>query len=224
LAPEIVGTFHRNVAKEKRTIEFFSIGEPLFEEIIKSFSEQFAGRTYAISFHSSKIGSSWSGFEVSYFAEPNLSEIENNIGMVNRAQEIFSTPKESLYFDVNGKLSDKLDFLKDLKYELCDFKNNDWKDLSSDELDGYFQDQESSWESVLKVIQKESQIEAHRFFNELIGDEILYKTQSIDEDIRVVRQINAKERKEEIEEWIKLKDSISQWKVRLDSIGFWSIN
>ena len=116
------------------------------------------------------------------------------------------------------------DFLKDLKYELCDFKNNDWKDLSSDELDGYFQDQESSWESVLKVIQKESQIEAHRFFNELIGDEILYKTQSIDEDIRVVRQINAKERKEEIEEWIKLKNSISQWKVRLDSIGFWSIN
>ena len=144
--------------------------------------------------------------------------------MVNRAQEIFSIPKESLYFDVNGKLSDKLDFFKDLKYELCDFENNDWKDLSSDELDSYFQDQESSWESVLEVIQKESQIEAHRFFNELIGNEILYKTQSIDEDIRVVRQINAKERKEEIEEWIKLKDSISQWKVRLDSIGFWSVN
>ena len=113
--------------------------------------------------------------------------------------------------------------MKDLKYELCDFNYNDWKDLSSDELDGYFQDQESSWESVLKVIQKESQIEAHRFFNELISNEILYKTQSIDEDIRVVRQINAKERKEEIEEWIKLKDSISKWKVRLDSIGFWSV-
>jgi ATP-dependent helicase HepA len=224
LAPIIEGTFHRNVAKENRTIEFFSIGEPLFEEIIKSFSEQFTGRTYAISFDSPKIKKSWTGFELSYFAEPNLSEIQENIGTTNQAKEIFSIPKEYIYFDISGTLIETIDWLKDLKRELCDFNNSAWKDLSSDELDAYFIDANLNLDLALKAIKIESEDKAIKVFEDIIGKQIANRVKLIDENIRIVQIINSDEREEEIKDWIKLKDSILKWKVRLDSIGFLAIN
>src|SRR5262249_23278662 len=66
--PNRRGTFYRNVAQGRPDLNFFNVGNPLFDAIVNSLSDDIFGRVYAIEVELPGKAS-WNGFELLFYPD-----------------------------------------------------------------------------------------------------------------------------------------------------------
>src|SRR6185503_16260534 len=99
------GTFRREIAQQRPELNFFTVGNELFDAVIESLTSHPTGRTYAIA---SKIPKRkpWIGFEFIFSATPDVDVLGDNHGLLNQALSVFTERPVHLYFSVDGEYAD----------------------------------------------------------------------------------------------------------------------
>jgi ATP-dependent helicase HepA len=94
-----VGTFSRQVARVRRDKEFFCFGNALFDAVSRASRTRAMGRSYAVStarmaFPISVV------FDIQVFAEPDLTSIDGDYGLINRARLVIDGRRIGVQMDL----------------------------------------------------------------------------------------------------------------------------
>jgi ATP-dependent helicase HepA len=129
-----VGTFQRAIAQQRRDIEFFTYGNPLFDAVVSALGQRLTGRTYAIACRAPGA-QSFVGLEVIVAARPKLDAIAVPPSLLNLAEAIFGTRRLPLFVPLNPGQTVDRDHLGKLRTSLS-LKGDGprWRDLTGDEV------------------------------------------------------------------------------------------
>ncbi len=125
--PIFKGTFYRKVAQARPDLQFFNIGNPLFDAVISSLKRDLSGRLYAIEVHQPGVNP-WIGFELIFcvrFSDRDSTVPEMSFKIATRPLHLFYTLDGEPYSNSDGLLL----LRTSLKAE---DKNKSWINLTGD--------------------------------------------------------------------------------------------
>jgi ATP-dependent helicase HepA len=200
------GTFRRAIAEQRIDLDYFTLGQPLFEAIYHSLHVEAVGRTYAIKIKRSDIDKNWSGFEYIFNPKPKTSNLGDNIGLQNRARQFFNFRTIHVFCDFNGLIANNSEELLTIRQSIKQqHKDKTWQNLTDKDkknLDGPSQLNKDffDWRTIVE----------HNF---KIAKNHAYQ------NIRIIDSASSY-----IQPLLDLQNSISNWDLELDSIGYLSLN
>lgn len=129
------GTFLRATAQERRDVEFFTYGNPLFDAVIASLGQRLTGRTYAIACRAPGVPA-FTGLEVIVAARPKLDPSQVSPSLVNLIEAIFGSRRIPLFVPLLEDQAADSAVLGTLRTSLSVLGDGPrWRDLSADEVD-----------------------------------------------------------------------------------------
>ena len=217
------GSFRRSIAQKRVDLDYFGLGNGLFEAIYHSLYAESLGRTYAIEVNRPEIPRKWLGFEFIFYPSPNVECLGGNSGLINQARQYFNFKPVHIFCSHDGN-TEGSDRLRSIRQSLThEGKSKVWQNFTgakANDLAELFQ--KTSWEdSILNnsLLAKKSALDECKE----------YVTPVIDEALEVLRmQINNVQNLETNSVYVQplrdLEQSISEWDLELDSLGFFALN
>jgi ATP-dependent helicase HepA len=219
------GTFRREIAQQRPELNFFSIGNELFDAVIDSLTQHPTGRTYAIACTIAKR-KPWIGFEFVFNAFADLDVLGDNLGLVNQARSIFTVRPEHLFFTVDGEYADDQPGLLHTRQFLpLDGKNRTWWNLTKDRsrlLPQAIGNQD--WQQLLLNLHEKAHFKAHQLLQDRLEERIKAETNRIREALRQAQSESGSSAHDEMKDLQLLALSLAGWNTKLDGLGFLSIN
>lgn len=222
------GTFRRAIAQQRIDLEYFVLGNPLFEAIYHSLHVEAIGRTYAIEITKPDIEKKWAGFEYVFHARPNLAALGSNLGLQNRARQYFNFRPVHVFCGLKGTIVEDADYLLAIRQSLRhDDKDKLWHNFTGHRANQLATLVASSlkspdWQSTVEENCTVAKSYAHQscaqFVTPIVGEVISV----LESQIANVRHIDADSKY--IQPLMDLRDAISDWDLELDAIGFLSLN
>jgi len=219
------GTFRRSIAQNRLDLQFFNVGNPFFDAVLRSLSTEATGRTYAIKCDVPDH-SPWLGFEFIFRAEPNTKKLDGNYGMINRAGEIISLRPTSIFVGSDGTFYEDTDDLlrvrRSLKKETHGIK---WWNLVDDRaqvLADSFGDRD--WQNTVFKLFRLAKGKASGMMEERLSETVPAHLEQIREMIRQAESLGEFSDPSEVRPYYDLIKAVEEWEVTLDSVGFMAIN
>ena len=219
------GTFRREIAQQRPELNFFTVGNELFDAVVESLSQHPTGRNYAIACTIPKH-KPWIGFEFIFYATMDLEILGDNLGLINQAQSLFAMRPVHLYFSADGAYSDDQVGLLRARQSLdLNGKNRTWWNLTKDRsrlmaLAVGNQD----WQQLLLNLHEQAHIKAYQLLKERLEGRIKTESNRIQEAVRQLQHEHDTSAQDEINCLKLLALSIANWNTKLDGLGFFSIN
>jgi len=225
LLAERKGTFLRHIAQQRPDLNFFNIGNPLFDAVIESLNLHPTGRVYAIDC-TIRGRNPWKGFEFVFYATPDLRVIDKYYGLMNQAREIFTARPIHLFYKYDGAYEEDAQWLLELRHSLRrDNKGSTWQNLTKERaqlLQLTVGDRD--WQQLVIELQEDAKIKAHELFQRRLERELEPGKKRLAELMRQERQQNIFSDNGETIALTLLLKAISDWRVELDSLGFLAVN
>jgi hypothetical protein len=219
------GTFLREVAQQRPELNFFNVGNPFFDAVIRSLLMHTTGRTYALACCLAGY-EPWMGFEYVFFVVPDLKPLANNYGLVNQALSLFTAPPLHLFCDGEGYFTDRDRELLTIRSKLKpEHKDRSWWNLTKEKsrlLPQAFGQRE--WSDAVSHTYQLAKNRARHLFQQRLSLTLEAEPVRIAEQIRQAKGQPERLTENEIEALRLLLDSITNWNVELDSLGFLSVN
>jgi ATP-dependent helicase HepA len=222
------GTFRRAIAQQRIDLEYFVLGNPLFEAIYHSLHVEAIGRTYAIEITKPDIEKKWAGFEYVFHARPNLTALGSNLGLQNRARQYFNFRPVHVFCTLKGTIVEDADYLLAIRKSLKQAdKEKLWHNFTghrANKLAALVANSLKSpdWQSTVEencIIAKSYAYQCcAQFVTPIVGEAITV----LESQITNVRHIDAESKY--IRPLMELRNAISDWNLELDAIGFLSLN
>ena len=222
---EYKGTFRREIAQQRPELNFFSIGNELFDAVIESLTQHPTGRTYAIACSIAKR-KPWIGFEFVFYPTADLDVLGENLGLINQARSLFNASPIHLFFSVDGEYEDDQPGLLQTRQSLGpDGKNRTWWNLTKDRsrlLPQAVGNQD--WHQLLLNLHEKAHFKAHQLLQSRLEGRIEAEGHRIREALRRAKRESDEAVQDEIKDLQLLALSLGGWITKLDGLGFFSIN
>lgn len=219
------GCFRRNIAREKPHLNFFQIGNPLFDAVISSLNLHPTGRTYALDCKTNEY-CRWAGLEFIFRAAFNPNENRGLWGLTNQARSLFTFMPVHFFFGINGKYESSGDKLLQIRQSLrLQDKGFNWYNLTKENasiLPSLIKD--NDWQSFVLSTFEEAKQMARSYFAGRLEREIHVEVKRLREMMESIRILREKTADAEIEVLQNLIAAIENWHLELDAIGFLGVN
>jgi ATP-dependent helicase HepA len=217
------GTFRRTIAQRRPRLEFFSVGNPLFDAVIRSLSLHATGRVYAV--ECLVPGAEpWIGFEFVFTAAPNRQLLEGNAGLLNQAEAAFARARPvHLFYGTDGTLVQNTERLLGIRTQLAHAQEGvSWWDLASRNTEALLSAVGTAdWQDVLVGLHGAAAAEAKA----RLSADLLW---SLTADSESIAESRARaEREGAVDECSALNllaRAIAEWRVVLDGVGLFCVN
>ena len=222
------GTFRRSIAQQRVDLEYFSIGNPLFEAIYHSLHVEAIGRTYAIEITRPSIEKKWVGFEYVFHARPNVAALGTNLGLQNSARQYFNFRPIHVFCDLKGAIVQDSDYLlairKSLKHDDKDKFWHNFTGLRANQLATLIAKslKSSDWQTTVEENSTVAKNYAHQSCVQFVAPVVGEVIAVLDSQIANVLHIDTDSCY--IQPLVDLRNAISEWDLELDAIGFLSLN
>jgi hypothetical protein len=223
------GTFRRSIAQQRPTLHFFSIGDPLFDAVIRSLDVQVTGRTYAIEC-SAPDAELWSGFEFTFLATPDLAALADWPGLANQARGTFLPKATRVFVSLDGTIDRNDEALLAVRRR-CEFRNHGttWWDLSGVDKASLLRAAVGGrdWQDTLLGLHEIAQHEAQTRILARRGDDLRTEIARL---LDAERQLTALALRgdqgaaADAEAMKRVRLAVNNWRPGLDSVGFLSVN
>jgi len=225
--PRRKGTFRRATAQLRPDIDFFTVGNELFDAVVRSMPEDGIGRTFAVECVVPGTAP-WLGLEVVLEAVPQISAFANNApGLANRARQLICTRPFHVFVSTGGKVADDTlgEALEVLRRSLNrENKGRLWSNLTKEKAQmlhrafpgGTLQ------QGIISAQNQATEV-ARKHFTVRLGPEVDEEITRVKEMIRLALN-NDKSPNEEIDLLNTYVRALPEWTVRIDAIGFLSVN
>jgi ATP-dependent helicase HepA len=222
---DLRGSFRRNIARERPQLNFFHIGNPMFDAVISSLNLHPTGRTYALDCKTDEANR-WVGFEFVFRVTFDINEKRNVWGLTNQARSIFTSMPAHFFFGVNGKYEPSGDKLLQIRQSLrLHDKGVTWWNLTKESasiLPGLIKN--NDWQSVILSAYEEAQSRARSHFEARLGREAGAEVKRLKEMLESIRKLGGHTAEEETKTIQSLIGAIRNWRVELDAVGFLGVN
>jgi ATP-dependent helicase HepA len=219
------GTFRREIAQQRPELNFFTVGNELFDSVIESLIQHPMGRNYAVACTIPKH-EPWIGFEFVFYAAPDVEVLGDKHGLVNQARSLFTVRPLHLYFSVEGEYADDQSKLLQARQSLgLEGKNRTWWNLTKERsrlLPQAVGDQD--WQQLILNLHEKAHLKAHQLYQERLENVIKEETNRIREVMRQLQLESDASAQDERQSLQLLALSIAGWNTKLDGLGFLSIN
>lgn len=206
------GTFDRRIAQVRPDLQFFCVGNPLFDAIIHSFRSDVTGRTYAISV-TNPAANAWSGFE--FIFSPRLSDGIDGAGY----SLSFENKHVSVFIGTDGKTCPSAVELLLLRRAASGAQLTDLSSRPNAVVDNTVGPRQ--WQAFIGDICRLAREEAQRQIVEKIKPELhAERVRLTDLLLRLGPEAPTQYRSQH-EDALRALDN---WEVELDSIGFIVVN
>jgi ATP-dependent helicase HepA len=219
------GTFRREIAQQRLELNFFTVGNELFDAVIESLTQHPTGRTYAVACNVPNR-KPWIGFEFIFYAAPDVDVLGDNHGLVNQARSLFTVRPVHLYFSVDGEYADNQSDLLQARQSLSlEGKNRIWWNLTK-ERSGLLSQAAGNqdWQQLVLNLHEKAHLKAHQLLQERLDGRIKVEANRIREAVRQLQRESAASLQDEMKSLQLLALSIAGWNTKLDGLGFLSIN
>jgi ATP-dependent helicase HepA len=222
---EYKGTFRREIAQQRPELNFFSIGNQLFDSVVKSLTEYPTGRTYAVAC-SIPIRRPWIGFEFVFTAQPDSDILGNNYGLVNQAKSLFNAGPLHLFYSSEGSYADDQSELLQVRQSLADDKRNqNWWNLTKERSQLLSQSVgKQDWQHVVLQLHEVAKIKARQIMHERLDEKLKAEANRIREAVRQAQRQDEQTAQVDMKALQLLAVSLARWSIQLDGVGFLSIN
>lgn len=218
------GTFYREIAQERPDLEFFSVGNPLFDAVCDSLFSTVAGRTYAI--ETILHPGPWRGFEFVFRVVPGGGLPLGEPSLANQLDRVFAFRLERIWVKEDVTLAKAPEQLSAIRRQ-CQKANKDrsWWNLTKEKgeaLESFYA--ERGWSQVLAECHDFACDSARQRFAGLLSEPIRIERTRLDEQQRQLAALRPPGWKEESAAVERLRAALEGWTVELDSAGFFSVN
>jgi ATP-dependent helicase HepA len=219
------GTFRREIAQQRPELNFFSVGNELFDAVIESLTQHPTGRNYAIACAIAKH-KPWIGFEFIFNATADVDVLGDNLGLINQARSLFTVRPEHLFFSVDGEYAeDQPGLLHTRQFLAPDGKNRTWWNLTKDRSRLLPQAIGSqNWQEVVLHLHEKAQFKARELLQGRLDERIKAESNRIQEALRQAQREIDGSAQDEMKDLQLLALSMASWNTKLDGVGFLSIN
>lgn len=228
LVGNIDGTFRRSVAQQRPTLHFFTIGDPLFDAVMRSLDVHGTGRTYAVECAVPEVDP-WIGFEFAFAPAPDLAEIAASPGLANQARAAFAPKLLRVFVSIDGRLANDKEALVSLRRR-CEHnkQGQTWWDLSPaiaailPRILGH-----ADWQDALLRFHARALEVASAEILDRIGADLRAEVARIDSAERHLTELARQgdvDAKADAEAMERLRAAILGWRPMLDAVGFLSVN
>ena len=221
---KFTGSFRRSIAQKRVDLEYFGLGNSLFEAIYHSLHVESLGRTYAIEVSKPDINAKWLGFEFVFYPSPKTEYLGNNPGLINRARQFFGFRPIHIFCTHNGIIEPHSDKLLAIRQSLThEGKSKVWRNFTggkANDLAELFQ--KSSWEESIASNCSNAKDHALNECKEYVSPVIDEALEVLSMQIRNVRNLETDS--VYLEPLFALQKSIQEWDLELDSLGFFALN
>jgi ATP-dependent helicase HepA len=222
-ATPFMGTFRRAIAQQRLDLHFFNLGNPLFDAIRKLLFDDTVGRTYAVEVKAPSH-KPWVGFEFVFCAAPDVTQLTNNVGLLNQARQLFAFQPVHVFCRADDFIEEDTEVLGRIRQSIVKAdKERGWWNLTK-EKSLVFQDFFTSpnWEELIyRSFDSASKAATSRVSKEV---DLAVATTNRQLNERIKQLCNANGEEFEIEQLRRLHKSLNDWRIELDSVGFISIN
>jgi hypothetical protein len=223
------GTFRRSIAQQRPTLHFFSIGDPLFDAVIRSLDVQATGRTYAIEC-SVPDTEPWLGFEFGFVATPDLATLAESPGLANHASNAFLPKATRVFVSLDGVVEPNDEQLVAIRRR-CEFRNRGttWWDLSSEEKAFMLRAAVGGreWQDTIFQLHEVARHEAQQQILTRRGEDLRAE---VDRLVDAERQLTALAMRgdqgaaADAKAMARVRAAVTNWRPVLDAVGFLSVN
>ena len=221
---KFTGSFRRSIAQKRVDLDYFGLGNALFEAIYHSLHVESLGRTYAIEVNQPDISGSWLGFEFVFYPSPKIEYLGNNSGLINQARQYFNFRPIHSFFKHIGNIELPSDKLLSIRQSLThDGKSKVWKNFTggkANDLAGLFK--KTSWEDSISINYNNAKSQALSECKEYVSPVLSEALEMLDMQIKNVRSLETDS--VYLEPLLSLQKSIQEWDLELDSLGFFALN
>ena len=212
------GTFRRDIAQARLDLQFFAVGHPLFDALTNTLTQQPTGRTYAIDVrHPGK--SPWMGFELVFAVIPDPVRLGSNLGLINRAQQLFTFRPLHVFVNVNNEVETNGQWLLDVRQGLdLEAKDSAWTNLTKQKVEHL--DRFDGWRERVHKVAEIGRAEARRKFRLAVEPAIEPELTWLREQVRQAELGDSGDR----DALQSLASAIEHWEVSLDGVGLLSVN
>ncbi|MCY1079134.1 SNF2-related protein [Archangium lansingense] len=217
------GTFRREVAQQRPSSSFFTVGHPLFESLVASLDTQGRGRTYAVECEIPGH-ESWMGLEFVFRAVPDLAGLENEPWLAGQARGLFSQRPVHVFVHENGRVEKEPDRLLQVR-TACGVQTKDrmWWNLTKEKARVLQEVFPRGWAIVLPELNTQAEAHARETLARRIEPLVDVELKRLEELARGLRNDPGAEQGQE-EAVHRLINAVRGWKVVLDAAGFLAIN
>jgi ATP-dependent helicase HepA len=214
------GTFRRELAQERPDLQFFSVGNDLFDAVCCSLDSCVVGRSYAIECRFQTRA--WRGFE--FWFTVVAGKLEH--GRQSALDGVLSGNHTRVFIADDGKLEDPDFWLQQIKGSLTkENKGRAWMDLLGNNaqalVDFYG---ESQWGELLKRSEEIGRKEAIRKLRERLQVHLEEESKQLDQEVASVERCRVGDWMHVRDSLLETKTALSKWDVMLDSVGYLSVN
>jgi ATP-dependent helicase HepA len=221
LLPEHLGTFDRNIARGRRDVEFFCFGNRLFDAIAEVAMSRPIGRSFAVSVAGSGLSPAIL-FEIQAFAEPDVTEIGQFAGLVNRARLVVDRRRTSILLHVSNLEPATETKLQQVVMEIR-MGRLTVTDIAPGQIAHLATSAGVDWGTQVKAAIRAALPIAKSRFEPRLSTAISSEIKIIADQRR--RCLNGEgEDVEEVARLDALRQSLERWETRLDTIGLFVIN
>jgi ATP-dependent helicase HepA len=219
------GTFRRDIAQQRPDLEFFSVGNSLFDTVCGSLFTSPNGRSYAVECQlPGQKG--WRGFEFAFRAVARGENLRGQPGLLNQLERVFATGIERVWLNEAGGTAPHSESLFELRVALrTETKGRTWLNLAGDRaraIEERYAD--PGWEVLVANRLEEARTLAYRAFDERLRVRIDAEHARLKERCRQLQRLKPAGWEEEFDGIQLLRAAIDAWEIELDSLGFFSVN
>jgi ATP-dependent helicase HepA len=216
------GTFRREIAQQRPSSGFFTVGHPFFDMITASLESHGTGRTYAVE---CEIPGQvpWVGLEFVFRATPRLEELGDSPTLAGQARALFSQRPVHIFVRDDGSVEPEPEWLLQIRSSLAaQAKDRTWSNLSKEKAQVLREVFQRGWEPVVTELHALAEVQARENIARRVEPMVEVELARLEEMERVLgRASEAEAGQEEVR---RLAKAVRAWGVVLDSVGFLAIN
>jgi ATP-dependent helicase HepA len=224
-ASKVVGTFRRDVAQRRLDVQFFQLGNPVFDAVASAASFHSMGRTYAVQCR--HPGSTpWSGFEFVFSALPNVAVLACRLDLVDQVDWLFWVAPVHIFVRPDGTLEPGMDGLRRVRQSLAKSnKGRVWVDLRKEPttvFDTVYSADE--WPMQISQLAAAARGQAQTQLRERLEPQLRDRRNTWSNLVQQARKKGTRAALQEAESLELMLRAINEWTVHLNGAGFLAVN
>lgn len=216
------GTFNRQLAQRTPGMQFFQVGNPLFDAVLESARSMPVGRSYAVDCKAPGVGP-WRGFEFVFRACPRPGLLEDVPALALRASSVLDTAPVHVFVDGSGEVGPA--GLREVRANLAGSQRNvSWSDVTGARTSLLGRAFGTPWAQALSSARAVASNMARQLLQdkveETLGRDLMFLAE-IERGIDPDMEADASERRDQFRRY---REALIGWEVMLDAVGFLSVN
>lgn len=216
------GTFRRDVGQLYPRLQFFNVGNAVFDSVIRSLTLHATGRTYALECKESGM-EPWVGFEFVLAATPNYRVLGSDVALTSAVERLFPVlPPFRTFVSPDGELAVDPEALLRVRRRVDPANGGrTWWDLKNhrDSLSRALGARD--WQDAVLFASERAVTAARSHFSAILADRL-------ETDLARIESISSQDAAAGDTDCVidleMMRRAIVEWDVRVDAAGFLSVN